>query len=131
MEEKISRDVAEREINDWLDSKKVFDSEKEDKADHIDILTDAIMNGVLIWNSEEKKLKQRLLFPIDEIEELNFEHRLNHKMLAPYLKGVSEKDSDGRMLAHIAALTKVNRGILQSLDSRDKKIAISIVIFFV
>jgi hypothetical protein len=51
-------------------------------------------------------------------------------MLKPYMNGVKPSDAEGRLLGYIAALTGQARAILEELDTADKKIAMSIAIFF-
>lgn len=129
---KINRETAEAEVNAWLDKKKVFDSTKETQKDFIDILVEAVVQGVLVVETDGK-LKHILLFPFGEdtkITSLSYHLRLNDKMLKPCLNGVKAGDGDERMLAYIAALTEEPRGLLANLDSADKKIATAIAIFF-
>lgn len=131
---KIAREVAEQEIEGWLTKKKVFASQKEANKDSIEILVEAISEGVLVLNPETNEFIHKLLFPIENeiiTAELKYKPRLNDNMLKPHLNGLKPTDGDGRMWAHIAALTGVSKNILTALDSIDKKIAMAIVVFFV
>ena len=130
---KIAREQAESEVNQWLETKKVFKSVRESNQDSIDLLIEAIQDGVLIYNEDENTFTHKLLHPLKNempVEELTYISRLNDNILRPYLKGVPTGDGDARLLATIAALTGKAKGILSALDSVDKKICNAIAIFF-
>lgn len=130
---KISRELATQEIEKWLDRKKVYDSTREAYQDSIDLLIEAVMNGDLKLNHETNELTHKLLFPDvfgGGVTEFVYKGRLNDEGLTPHLQGVSPKDADGRLLAHVAALTAQPKGILKKIDSADKKIMMSIAVFF-
>lgn len=129
----VSREIAEAEVNAWLEKKKVFSSTKESSKDSIEVLVDAMCNGVLSLDQQTWNFTHKLLFPFGDqvkVEELKYKPRLNDKMLKPYLNGVKASDAEGRLLAYIAALTGQSRAILEELDTADKKIAMAIAIFF-
>lgn len=130
--DKVDRQKAESEVNSWLDKKKVFQSTRETNKDNIDLLVDAICEGVLTMD-QEFEFTHKLLHPFGEQEQithLTYKSRLNDKMLRPYLKGVKSDDGDSRLLAYIAALTGTPRAILEGMDSLDKKISMAIAVFF-
>lgn len=131
----LTREVAEAEINQWLESKKVFPSTIESQKDSIEVLIDAMTMGNLVYGDEskpdaEKQFKHILLHPLGDVTELVYKNRLNDRMLQPFLKGVDPRNSDERLNATIAALTDRARGIIAGLDSIDKKICNAIAIFF-
>lgn len=130
---KVSRELAEQEVTQWLDEKKVFQSTREAYKDSIDLLVDAICEGVLKYDGDKKKFIHTLLFPLGgeiPITELIYKQRLTDKELRPNLNGVKQGDGDGRLNAYVAALTSTNKEIVANLDSADKKIAMAISIFF-
>lgn len=130
---RVSREVANRELESWLDFKKIFPNSREANADSIDLIEEMISEGVLSIDEETKEITHNLLFEIGEettINKLVYKARINDKMLNPYLKGVKSNDADGRLTAYIAALTSQHRGVISSMDSQDKKISMSIAVFF-
>lgn len=130
---KISHDVAESEIQKWLDKKKIYVSVREKHKDTIQFLSEAISNGDLLYDEVENSFTHKLLFQTSgesPLTELKYKGRLNDNMLRPYLKGIAGDDGEGRLVAVICALTESPRGIITALDSLDKKIAMSIAIFF-
>jgi hypothetical protein len=130
----VDRETAEAEVNAWLEAKKVFPSTIEDNQESIKILTESIMYGVLTFEPKDNSFTHKLLFPLGEdgttFSELKYTHRVNDKMLQKFMKGVSARDADGRLNATIAALTNTARGIIEGLDTMDKKVSNAIAIFF-
>jgi hypothetical protein len=130
---KIAREVAIEEIDSWLDKKKVYESTRETHKDSIDVLIDAVVNGDLTLDEKTNELRHKLLFPDavnNAITELVYKPRLNDQLVRPHLNGIKNNDGDGRLIAHTAALTSQSKNILSQLDSADKKIMMSIVVFF-
>jgi hypothetical protein len=130
----VDRETAEAEINAWLESKKVFPSSLEDNEDAVKLLIEAIMYGALTYDAQTNQLTQKLMFAFGEegveVTELKYKHRINDKILQKYMKGISPKDGDGRLNATIAGLTDKARGIIEGLDTIDKKVANAIATFF-
>jgi len=129
----ISAEISEQEITDWLDYKKIFQKERDKNEDSIELLINAMCDGVIMIDSETKEITHNLLFPIgedDPITELKYRSRINDKILSSYMKGVKATDADGRLTAYVSALTKQASGIIKALDSVDKKISTAIAIFF-
>lgn len=132
MNEKVSLEKATQEIEAWLNDKKIMPAQKEKYKDNIDILIEAIQYGCL-EKCEDFSLKQILLHPVGTdggITEIKYKNRLNDLMLRPYVKNVDADDADGRMTAFMAALSTQPKNVLMSMDGTDKRIAISIVVFF-
>ncbi len=130
----VSREVAEAEVTAWLDKKKVLQGTRERYKDFTDNLIDAVAEGVLSLDPDTNKFLHKLLFPFGDqikVESLTYEARLNDKTLQQWMRGVKNDDSEGRMIGVVAALTKTARELLYQMDTADKKIAMSIAIFFV
>lgn len=129
----VTREIATKEVNSWLNSKKVLNSQRESNEENVDLLIEAVMEGILIFDDKTNIIKHKLNFPLgdaEDIKELTYKHRLNDRMLEPYLKGLKPNDGDGRLAAHICALTEKPRGIIRNMDSVDKKISVAIAVFF-
>jgi hypothetical protein len=136
---KIAREIAEKEVTEWLDRKKISPSTRESREDSIDLLIDCVCEGTLVFNKNEQSneidgtITHSLLFPTDgeaPITSLKYRARLNDNILRPFLKGVAGNDGDGRLTAYVAALTNTAKGIISALDSGDKKISLAIAVFF-
>jgi hypothetical protein len=130
---KVSNEIAVAEVNYWLDAKKIKPSQREEQKDSIEILTEAIMDGSLTLDQETNVFKYQLLFPLlgeSPILDLTFKFRLNDSMVKPYLANVKHTDLTGMINAYICALTGKATGIINTIDSSDKKVARAIAAFF-
>lgn len=130
---KVNQEQAAKEVENWLNYKKVSNKEKDVNADTIEQLADAVSGGILSLDPKEFVFKHKLLFPVGNEEitkEISYKPRLNDRMLVTHLKGVKSNDADGRLTAYICALTDQPKHIIKELDTADKKISMAIAIFF-
>jgi hypothetical protein len=126
----IAHEVAEQEINDWLESKKILPDTIEDNEASKKVLISAMMYGRLKYNSEDNSLTQTLAFPVGDIKELRYRSRINDNFVQKYMKGAPQNDADARVNGYLAAMTETGRGIISGLDFVDKKVANAIGAFF-
>lgn len=129
--QKVLREVAEQEVQSWLDYKKVSDSRREEKAEQIKALVNAIADGQVILN-EDYTLTQVLLSEVGvevKIKELTFKARLSGAQIQTYLQGVKPTDIDGRLYGYIAALTGQPKEVVRNLDTEDLTVAQNIAFF--
>lgn len=129
---KVGREVAEKEIESWLDFKKVNEKKREAYKDNIDTLIDAVADGTLTLN-DDKTFVQKLRFPIgegDSIKTLSYKPRLKVSTVHVCLQGVKSTDADGRVCAYVSALTGTDRNIIKALDTEDYSVGQAIAIFF-
>ncbi len=134
MEEKVSYEVAESDFRSWLQQNHI----PEDKIENLEscgkIVIKSIVSGVLILQ-EDGQLKQKLNKEIGAgtgaVRELIFNARINRKMVSKFLNGVKPDDSDGRLVAYMAASTGVNKAILTELMPEDQRVADNVTVFFV
>lgn len=131
--EKVNRETAEKDVNTWLDSKKVSEKKRETYSEAIETLICAIMDGTLTLRSADNYLIQTLQFPTEgeaPVKVLEFKPRL--KVFEIHQQTANEKNADGdtRILAHVAALTGQVKGLIKKLDLEDYNICQSIAIFF-
>ena len=130
---KVNIEVATKEVNDWLDSKKVSDKDKELNQDQIDKLIDAVCNGYLVVNDDDT-LSQTLKFPIkgedSEIKELKYKNRVTVKEIQTQMTGTKSGDFIGMLTAYISAATVMPKAFLKNLDTQDWSLAQAIGVFF-
>lgn len=129
----VSKEQAGKEVDRWLDAKKVSASQREEHAEFIKALSEYISEGDLTLN-EDNTFTHTLKWPIglnESIDKLDYKFRLNPKQLKPYLSGIKAGDGNAMIYAHICALTSQGAGIITELDQEDIKIARSIAVFFV
>jgi len=130
----ITKELAQEEIERWLDYKKVGEKKRETFVEAIATMTDAVASGNLILE-DDYSFTYHLKFPLESdkvvsVTTLKFKPRLKVNMITPYLQGVKNSDGDGRIIAYTCALTTSAKGIIQSLDTEDHSLATSIAAFF-
>lgn len=133
MEKKvITHEVAQSEVNGWLDKKKVYESTREAYKDQIDILVEGIQRGDLAIN-DKSEFVHTLLFPdttSGDVKVITYKSRITDQMLRPHKQGLKLTDSEGLWLAYAACLSGQPKNIMSALDSADKKLANAIITFF-
>lgn len=130
---KVALDVAEKEVESWMDKKKITQSMRDSLKDQVKILVESVCDGLLILDTETNEWKHILNFAIGEgesIKELTYLSRLNDRILEPALRGVKGDDGDKRLQAYISALTGKAKGIIANLDTVDKRVSTAIASFF-
>lgn len=132
---KVDLEVAKKDFEKWLDFKKIRERKREDNADFGEKIIDGIVSGDIIVK-DDCKLNVKLRFPLlDENkkpvhEVLIFKPRIQVWELNKKLKGVKADDGDGRIAAYIAALTEINKGLVEKMDTEDSSLCQSIVMYF-
>jgi len=128
----ISENIARRDIDKWLDVKKIRPKKREEKKESIDKLVDAVMDGMLSVENDGSKLVQKLIHPIGEIRELSYKSRISLAEKNRHTLGVNiAEDFGGYILAHVAALTDKPKTLVGKMDTEDNDIANSIALFFI
>lgn len=127
----MTRELAEAEVSEWLDKKRIIGTEREEKKASVEHLIGAVMEGLLVLDHDTWEFKQTLTWPFADLTELTYKLRVNDKDLEPYKKGLSASDGQGMFMAYVAAATGETRSVLAGMDANDKKIAVAIAIFFV
>jgi hypothetical protein len=129
----VALEVAKKDVDKWLEYKKISDTKKESYADNISTLVNAVADGALIVN-EDFTLKHELKFPLEnEIKTTSLEYkpRLQMKQIHQHTQGIKSNDIDGRIAAYIAALSGKPKAVVVSLDSEDYAIAQAVAVFFI
>jgi hypothetical protein len=131
---KINFEQAEAEVKIWLDYKKVGDKKREANKDSIESLIEAVCEGNLTLDLETKVFTQHLKFPTEgemPMSSLEYKPRIKIQTVHHHLQDVKVTDMDGRILAHVAALTSKPKALIKSLETEDYSIAMAIAVFFV
>lgn len=129
---KVSQEVAEKEIESWLDYIETGRKKKEAGADLKEILVDAVMDGILVLN-EDKTLTQKLKFPLGEKEEvkiLTYKPRVKLQTMRVCTQGIKNTDALGLQAGVISALTGTDRNIINQMEMVDFNIGQAISVFF-
>ena len=134
MEPAVTKEVAIKDIEKWLDKVGVAESEREENKTFIEKITNAIEDGRVFI--EDDFLKQILKFPIKDkdgnpvTKDLKYKTSLSLEEVHPKLQLVKATDAHGSMLAYVSALTGVSSGMLKKMNSQDYKISQAIAVFF-
>lgn len=130
----INEAVARKDVERWLDFKKVGASKREDNSAAIDGIVAAVMDGDMIISQEGHEITHVLRFPIgnnNAIKELNYKARLSIKERNKKLKGTKATDTADYLVALIAALASENKAVIEELDTEDHNIAQNVALFFI
>ena len=133
--EKISKEVALKEVQKWLDYKKVDVETIDDIDKQIDALALSISKGYLVL-TKDFSWEHNLKFPIEKeggavaCSKLVYKPRLKLSEVERATERVDMKSSFQLIRAYITALTGQNSGIIKNLDTADQKIATAIALFF-
>lgn len=130
--EPIALDVAQAEVDRWLEHKKISAGKRETNKPSIDSMVAGFQDGMLILN-EDFSITHKLKFATEgekPIEELKYKPRLKVETTFKHLEGVKSSDADGRLCAYVAALTSLPKGLITKLDTEDYSLAQSIAVFF-
>lgn len=131
--EKITREQATREVDSWLEAKKIGPAKREQKKVFIENLIGFVMDGTLVLK-EDKTFVHNLKFAIgdnESIKTFEYKPRINMQQVRAQLQGVKSDDGEARMAAYIAVLTSQNSGLMKALDTEDNSVAESIAVFFI
>lgn len=130
MNELVTQEVATKEVNAWLDYKKIRPKKREQFKDSIESLIDGVVQGTLSINGNFE-ITMKLAFPIQDVQEVTFKSRLQEREsreIFSALKGGN--DTDNRITAKFCALTGKGIGFQGQLDSVDMGMAQEIIVFF-
>lgn len=130
MEVVVDIEVARAEINGWLDYKKITPAKRQAHKEFIESLVEAVSIGALTID-EEKVITHNLLFPLEGMKEIKYKPRISTGLVEIRLKGVDNTNANAMFIAYIGALSNVNVGLINKLDTEDFKIARAVASFFI
>ena len=131
----VSKEIADQEVEKWLDFKKIDQDDIKDIDDQKTPLSLAIQKGYLSLDSD-MVFHHKLKFPIEDVDgnivldKISYKPRLKMWEIESKTKGVDMKNTFALIRAYMCALTDLNSGMLKKLDSSDNKIAQGIALFF-
>lgn len=129
--DKVTLEMAELEVNKWLDSKKISVKRREALAENIEKLVECVMTGELVL-TESNEWTHNLLFPLGDgsIKTVTYKNRLNGDEIQKKIQGLKAADSTAIVNAYICALTNEPAAAILKMDTEDLGVARSVVIFF-
>ena len=133
---KVERNVAEQEVEAWLDFKNVSPRKRKEHEEIIETLVNAVEDGVLSIDSESFEITQKLYIPVENnegevtLDSLKYVARAKVFEIHNGLKGIKGSDPQSMILGYASAITKQPKPVLRNLDTSDFGIAQAISIFF-
>lgn len=132
--EVVSREVAEKEVNDWLMWKKIPDAYIKGSPAYVLGLVISVQEGTFTINSDTKEITHKLKWPIGSgeftISELKYKARLGVAAIQNNIAGIAPMDLTGKTLGTIAALCGKPRTEIAGMDSEDFRAASDVAAFF-
>jgi hypothetical protein len=129
----ISQEQAQKEVDSWLDFKKVSEKKRLSCKGNIDRLVDALCEGHLILDPATKVFTQKLKFPFGkevEVSELKFKPRITVSDAQSRTLNVVQGDGYGNAFAYIAAATGEDMNVISKMDPEDYYLSGDLVVFF-
>jgi len=130
----VSNEQAIKEVNAWLDYKKVNAKRRENLKGNIDNIVACVQDGTFIIQPDTFIIEHTLSVPLGvngAIKTLKYKPRMSVGSLQDNLNGVNVNDSIQLTLSYIMALTGEARAILKGLDRDDYYNADMVAVFFV
>lgn len=124
----IPKDAATKEVNAWLDYKRIKPIQREKSKESIDALVEAIQYGNIVIDANTFVITQTLDFPVEGLsDKLAYKPRVSGGDLTKAAKAAGGVDI---VYSYIAGITGQGVSIIQRCDSEDLKIAQAIAGFF-
>jgi len=131
--EKISYEIAQQEVNKWLDARRVSVSKRESQEAAISSLIEAVMYGNIVID-ENNQITQTLTYPIgenDSFTKLTYKTRITQGEVSTRISALKNSDSLSVISAYVSALTTQPLSLLQKLDTTDYSLCQTIAVFFI
>jgi len=135
---KVTREVAQADVNRWLEAAKIDFDEPEDGQEseilkELKPLVNSVMKG-RVMVSEDGVITQVLDFPVGEekkITEITFKNRVTAGEIQRKMSAmkIDAKDTVGRLMVFVSVLTNVNYALVAKMDTKDYSTASYIASF--
>jgi len=127
---KVAKEIATKEVTDWLDYKRIKEPRREVLKANIDTLIEACMYGEIEFS--DNAITQNLNFPIYNDDGTLFRNKLKYKTTITVKEIQTSIEKNTLMVqAYASALTGLPGEVVGKLDaSTDYNVLNSIVVFF-
>lgn len=129
----IAREIAESEVNGWLDYMGISASLKEKHNPSVEKMIDAVEAGTLVIN-DDKTLLQKMVYPFGaetKITELKYKPTLTVGEVNNHKASLDITNPQFSTFAYLGASTGQPVSVLFKMDIRDFKLCDNIVLFFI
>ena len=132
--EKITYEIAQKEIETWMDARRVSQSKRKNNESGVETLIEAVMYGQIVINEDTNQITQNLAYPLGEdesVKTLVYKSRITQKEVQDRVSSLKSQDSLSIISAYISALTLQPIAVLGKLDSTDYSLCQAIAVFFI
>lgn len=126
----VSEEIAVKEVNEWLDFKKVSPEKRLRLSANIQAIINAVIDGTFIIDPQTKEITHKLKFPAATKSEIKYKPRLTMGDLQSRLQNVRSGDLIGTNMAYLSALSGEAVGVFMNMDSEDSSLADGLAFFF-
>lgn len=133
MKELVTKEVAVKEVESWLDYRRVKASQRETYKAQIGTLVEGVQFGDITIDAEKHTITQAMQFPEATkslFTSLTYQPRISIGDLQKHTTNVKATDFEGKVVAYMAALTGQGMSGISKMDSEDYKIGQAIALFF-
>lgn len=129
----VGKDVAEKEVNEWLDHMDIPENARKVGAVKIfvDSIVESVSKGFLVIN-DDKTITQKLKTPLAEgaTKEIIYDFRYTIGEYYERMKEVNETNETELAIAKLSFIAKKPKEFIGRLEGKDFKVARALVIFF-
>jgi|TARA_R110000744_G_scaffold136916_2_gene247242 hypothetical protein len=126
----IPKELAEQEVQSWLDFRQVRRSKRKKQKDSIEELVELIEDGVISLDSKTFEFKQTLLFSAAGKKEIIYKPTVTAGEIQRRLSGVDNMTGHKLVSSYVCELTGLNSGVVLEMNSEDYSTASIIAGFF-
>jgi uncharacterized UPF0160 family protein len=126
----IDKISATKEVDNWLDYRRVRVKKRKENEDSINELIEAFEEGILVLDPETRVITQNLIWEVGTKKALTFKPLLTVGDSQRRLQSVKSTDGHAMLAAYVAELTGENSGIIGGMNTEDYGISRTIAGFF-
>lgn len=135
MEAVVSKEIAEKDLNAWLDFQDVADDVREIMKSYINIILRGMQSGKVVIDTKTMDLTQKLKNPFGkeyQITKLKFKSTgLSIDDVERNKESIPAEFQNRDELAHIAVATGEPFSVLKQMSTKDLNTSIAIIFFFI
>ena len=129
----VTPEMAEKEVESWLDFKRIKQTKRESYSESASIMAEAIALGDMVLDPETHHLTVSLAFPLgdsESIKTLKIRPRVTINDINKYTAKIKDTATALRVQAMIACICEEPIGVIKGLDTGDYELMQAIVVFF-
>jgi hypothetical protein len=125
----VEQEAAEKEVERYLDKRKVFPKQRERLTPAFDAVVEAMMFGYLTID-EEGVITQKLIEPIGDLTEIQYKFRVDPATINKAISALKVENLTNRLMVYIKSHSGLLEAIINKLENKDRNIADACAYFF-